>query len=76
MFIIIFIIIFNLFYEMKKKRKAGGGRKKLPPELVKQAVTLFVETKYVDAAGGLEALKTYLYKKSISLKPPDSNSPS
>ncbi|HRP58431.1 hypothetical protein [Agriterribacter sp.] len=61
---------------MKKKRKAGGGRKKLPPELVKQAVTLFVETKYITAAGGIEALKEYLYKKSISLKPPDSNSPS
>ena len=61
---------------MKKKRKAGGGRKKLPPELVKQAITLFVETKYITGAGGIEALKEYLYQKSISLKPPDSNSPS
>jgi hypothetical protein len=76
LFIIIFIIILHLFYKMKKKRKAGGGRKKLPPELVKQAVTLFVEAKYVAAAGGIEVLKEYLYKKSISLKPPDSNSPS
>ncbi|HRP30870.1 MAG TPA: hypothetical protein PKV73_03240 [Agriterribacter sp.] len=61
---------------MKSKRKVGGGRKKLPPELLKQAVTLFVETKYVEAAGGLEALRNYLYQKSISLKPPDSRSPS
>jgi len=76
LFIIFFITILHLFYEMKKKRKAGGGRKKLPPELVKQAVTLFVEQKYVEAAGGLEALKVYLYKKSISLKPPDGHSPS
>ena len=30
----------------------GGGRKKLPPELVKQVITVFVEKKYVDAAGG------------------------
>ncbi|MCO5236550.1 MAG: hypothetical protein M9933_09805 [Chitinophagaceae bacterium] len=60
---------------MKNKRKAGGGRKKLPPELLKQAVTLFIETKYIDAAGGIEAMKEYLYKKSISLKQPGSNSP-
>ncbi|MCO5239153.1 MAG: hypothetical protein M9904_03780 [Chitinophagaceae bacterium] len=59
---------------MKKKRKPGGGRKKLPPELVKQAVTVFIETKYVEAAGGIESLKAYLYEKSISLKPPVSNS--
>lgn len=60
---------------MKKKRKAGGGRKKLPPELLKQAVTLFIEQKYIDAAGGVEPLKEYLYQQSISLKPPDSHSP-
>lgn len=60
---------------MKNKRKAGGGRKKLPPELLKQAVTLFIETRHIEAAGGIDALKDYLYKISISLKQPGSNSP-
>ncbi|MBX2923166.1 MAG: hypothetical protein KF746_13285 [Chitinophagaceae bacterium] len=52
---------------MKNKRKAGGGRKKLPPELVKQVITLFVEKKFVDAAGGPDSLKEYLYKKAVSI---------
>lgn len=59
---------------MKKKRKVGGGRKKLPPELVKQVITVFVEKKYVDAAGGAEELKKYLYNKAIEIRP--HNSPS
>lgn len=53
---------------MKKKRKAGGGRKKLPPDLVKQVITLFVEKKFVDAAGGADQLKEYLYKKAVSIE--------
>lgn len=53
---------------MKNKRKVGGGRKKLPPELVKQVITLFVEKKFVDAAGGTDSLKEYLYKKAVSIE--------
>lgn len=59
---------------MKKKRKVGGGRKKLPPELVKQVITVFVEKKYVDAAGGPDSLKEYLYKQATSIQPHDSPS--
>lgn len=69
-----FICILLYFYNMKKKRKVGGGRKKLPPELVKQVITVFVEKKFVDAAGGAESLKEFLYDQAIKIKP--HNSPS
>jgi len=51
---------------MKKRRKAGGGRKKLPPEMVKQVITLFIEKKFVDAAGGPDLLKEFLYRQAVS----------
>ncbi len=51
---------------MKKRRKAGGGRKKLPSEMVKQTITVFIEKKFVDAAGGPDALKAFLYKQAVS----------
>lgn len=50
---------------MKKRRKAGGGRKKLPPELVKQTITVFIEKKFVDAAGGPDMLKAFLYEQAL-----------
>ncbi|MBX3238805.1 MAG: hypothetical protein KIT80_08495 [Chitinophagaceae bacterium] len=59
---------------MKKRRKAGGGRKKLPPEMVKQVITLFIEKKFVDAAGGPDLLKEFLYKKAVSIAPHSSPS--
>ncbi len=34
--------------------------------MVKQTITIFVEKKFVEAAGGAEALKDFLYRQAVS----------